>query len=121
MTKFGLLRTIHVSAVTWKTKSESTVTSNASYDVPGVHEGRRPEGASNGGSKWSAECMPDARYVQIRQTTKILRPSGYYITTFWRAYVYMLRATGTQEIESERYCDRDVELFCSTPHVPWRQ
>ena len=39
------------------------------------------------------------------------------------AYVYMhaARAVGTQEIESERYRDRDVELFCSTPRVPWRQ
>ena len=35
----------------------------------------------------------------------------------------MLRATGTQEIKSECYWyrDRDVELFCSTPHVPWLQ
>ena len=29
--------------------------------------------------------------------------------------------TGTQEIESECYPHRDVELFCSTPRVPWRQ
>ena len=32
------------------------------------------------------------RYVQIRQTAKILHPSGYYITTFLRAYIYTLRA-----------------------------
>ena len=31
------------------------------------------------------------------------------------------RATGTQDLENERYHGRDVELFCSTPRVPWRQ
>ena len=56
-----------------------------------------------------------ARYVEI------LRPSGYYITTFCRAYIHAARATGTQEIENERYHGRNVELFCSTPRVPPQQ
>ena len=38
-----------------------------------------------------------------------------------RIRIHAARATGTQEIESERYRDHDVELFCSTPRVPWRQ
>ena len=43
--------------------------------------------------------------------------------TFLRFDVYTCsaRATGTHEIEGERFCDRDVALFCSTPCVPWRQ
>ena len=58
---------------------------------------------------------------------KILRPSGYYITIYVLTCVHLhicihaARATGTQEIESERYRDRDVRLFRSTPRVPWRQ
>ena len=38
-----------------------------------------------------------------------------------RIHIHAARAAGTQEIESERYRDCDVELFCSTPCVPWRQ
>ena len=62
-----------------------------------------------------------AHYVQIWQTAKILRPSGYYITIRFDVYKHAARATGTQEVENERYRGRNVELFCSTPRVPWRQ
>ena len=38
-----------------------------------------------------------------------------------RIRIHAARATGTRGMESECYRDRDVELFCSTPRVPWRQ
>ena len=63
-----------------------------------------------------------ARYVQIRHTAKnytLVDITHYYV--FTRVYIHAARATGTQEVENERYRGRDVELFCSTPRVPWRQ
>ena len=68
-----------------------------------------------------------ARYVQIRQTAKIRNTTKYYaladitllrfdVSAFAHTYTCCARY-GYQEIESERYRNRDVELFCSTPCV----
>ena len=58
-----------------------------------------------------------ARYVQIRQTAKKIRNTllRFDVRAFANTYVYMLCALRVPR--SERY----VELFCSTPRVPWRQ
>ena len=102
-----------------------TLHNQAFRSVSGAHEGRRPEGASNGGSMCSAECTlcPNTADRKI-PNSEILRPSvHYYVLTcvHLRIRRHAARATGTQEIESERYRDRDVELFCSAPREPWRQ
>ena len=52
--------------------------------IPGAHEGRRPEGASNGGSKCSAGC----KYYALADIT-LLR---FDVRAFAHTYVYMLRA-----------------------------
>ena len=89
-----------------------------SWVVPGAHEGRRPEGASNGGSK----VQLSARYVQIWQTKKYYALADITLLRFdARIYTRCACATGTQEVENERYRSSNVELFCSTPRVPWRQ
>ena len=54
------------------------------YILPGAHEGRRPEGASNGGSKCSAGC----KYYALADIT-LLR---FDVRAFAHTYVYMLRA-----------------------------
>ena len=62
--------------------------------------------------------------------SKYGRPQKYYaladITLLRfdvRAYVpiHAAYATSTREKGSKRYGNRDVEVFCSTPRVPWLQ
>ena len=73
------------------------------YILPGAHEGRRPEGASNGGSKCSAGC----KYYALADITLLRFDVRACICAYVR--IHAARATGT--IESERYRDRDVKLY----------
>ena len=82
------------------------------YQEPTRAEGPK-ERPTAGGSTVSDQLSAHLVHAMSKYgTPQILRLSGFYITA---------RATGTQEIEGERHRDRDVELFCSTPSVPWRQ
>ena len=69
----------------------------------------------------SAECMLCPNTAE-RKNSKYYALADITLLRFdVRAFAHTARATGTQEIDSECYRDRDVELFCSTPRVPWRQ
>ena len=46
-----------------------TVCRIETYTQPGAHEGRRPEGASNGGSMCSAECTLCPNTADRKNTT----------------------------------------------------
>ena len=69
----------------------------------------------------SAECTlcpntadgKNSKYYALADIT-LLR---FDVCVHLRIRIHAARATGTREIESERYRDRDVELFCSTPRV----
>ena len=64
--------------------------------------------------------------------SKYGRPQKYYaladitllrfdVRAFAHTHICCARYGYPGDDESERYRDRDVELFCSTPRVPWRQ
>ena len=69
----------------------------------------RAEGASNGGSKCSAECTL-CQNTADHKKFEILRPSGYYVTTFCR--ILYVR-TNVWDRATYGRSAIDIALFCS--------